>query len=103
LLRDPEFKLKVERNLVPFVEHAIHFYLSGSVHVLEDWLNIISQFQREHFSMLIPDLVKERWDELTEMPGVYVKFCGAGGGGYFQVISTAQQPSAIFNSLTRIF
>jgi hypothetical protein len=71
--------------------------------MLEDCLSIISQFQREHFSMLIPDLVKEQWDELTDMPGVYVKFCGAGGGGYFQVISTTPQRSAILNSLIRIF
>lgn len=103
LLRDPEFKLKIELNLVPVVEHAIHFYLSGSGQMLEDCLSVISQFQREHFSMLIPDLVKERWDELSEIPGVYVKFCGAGGGGYFQVISTTPQPSKLFKNLTSIF
>lgn len=103
LLRDPEFKLKIERELVPVVEHAIHFYLSGSGQMLEDCLSIISQFQREYFSMLIPDLIKERWDELTELPGVYVKFCGAGGGGYFQVISTDEQPSAVTRNLIRIF
>ncbi len=99
LLRDPDFKLKIERDLVPIVEHAIHFYLSGSGQMLEDCLNIISQFQREHFSMLIPDLVKDRWDELTEIPGVYVKFCGAGGGGYFQVISTNKNKIDLPNSL----
>jgi len=103
LLRDPEFKLKIERELVPVVEHAIHFYLSGSGQMLEDCLSIISQFQREYFSMLIPDLVKEKWDELTELPGVYVKFCGAGGGGYFQVISTTTQTSTILRKLVRIF
>ena len=56
--------------------------------MLEECISIISQFQREYFSMLIPDPIKDQWDELIETPGMYVKFCGAGGGGFFQVITT---------------
>lgn len=90
-LKVPEFKMKIERELMPAVEHAIHFYLSGTGHMLEQCISVISQFQREHFAMLIPDHVKDQWDELIEKPGVYVKFCGAGGGGYFQVICTTAE------------
>jgi mevalonate kinase len=102
LLRDPEFKTRVTRELIPVVEHAIHFYLSGTGSMLEECLSVISQFEREYFSMLIPDPVKDQWDELIEIPGVYVKFCGAGGGGYFQVISTSIHPSLPINRLVSI-
>lgn len=90
-LGQEEFKVKVERKLIPMVEHAIHFYLSGTGSMLEECLRVISEFQREHFAWLIPDKVKEHWDQLVAMPGVYVKFCGAGGGGYFLVISTSER------------
>ncbi len=102
LLKDPEFKTKIKRELIPVVEHAIHFYLSGTGSMLEECLSVISQFEREYFSMLIPDPVKDQWDELIEIPGVYVKFCGAGGGGYFQVISTSNHPSGLFKNLISI-
>ena len=36
-LKDPEFKLKIERELVPAVEHAIHFYLNGSGQMLGEY------------------------------------------------------------------
>jgi mevalonate kinase len=102
LLKDPEFKTRIKRELIPVVEHAIHFYLSGTGSMLEECISVISQFEREYFSMLIPDPVKDQWDELIELPGVYVKFCGAGGGGYFQVISTSNHPSGLFKNLISI-
>jgi mevalonate kinase len=102
LLKDPEFKTRIKRELIPVVEHAIHFYLSGTGNMLEECISLISQFEREYFSMLIPDPVKDQWDELIELPGVYVKFCGAGGGGYFQVISTSNHPSGLFKNLISI-
>lgn len=102
LLKDPEFKTRIRRELIPVVEHAIHFYLSGTGSMLEECISVISQFEREYFSMLIPDPVKDQWDELIELPGVYVKFCGAGGGGYFQVISTSNHPSGLFKNLISI-
>jgi mevalonate kinase len=97
------FKVKVERQLIPMVEHAIHYYLSGTGLMLEECLHVISTFQREHFAWLIPDKVKEQWDLLVAMPGVYVKFCGAGGGGYFLVISASERELPGANELIRVF
>jgi mevalonate kinase len=88
MLTDHDIRIKIEHELVPMVEHAIHGYLAGAGTLLEQYISVIGQFQREYFSMMIPDPVKDLWDELMEIPGVYVKFCGAGGGGYFMVIST---------------
>lgn len=99
MLTDALIKQRIERELVPMVEHAIHSYLSGAGTMLEQYISVIGQFQREYFSMMIPDPVKDYWDELIETPGVYVKFCGAGGGGYFQVISTNKNKIDLPNSL----
>lgn len=97
-----DIKHAIERELIPAVEHAIHFYLSSAPSMLEECLSIISQFQRTHLSMLIPDDVLVQWDTLSKIPGVYVKFCGAGGGGYFLVINASKQPISQDIPLIRI-
>jgi mevalonate kinase len=102
LLENEENKLLVERELIPMVEHALHFYLNGSAHMLEECLSVISHFQRTYFEALIPDQVKTQWDEITAMDGVYLKFCGAGGGGYFFVISTGKELELENGMLIRI-
>jgi mevalonate kinase len=88
MLDNGDFKKNIERQLIPMVEHAIHFYLAGAGAKLEECVSVISDFQRIHFSSFIPEHTKIQWDTLTKMPGVFVKFCGAGGGGYFLVLTT---------------
>ncbi|MEO6132170.1 MAG: hypothetical protein ABIQ02_10000 [Saprospiraceae bacterium] len=98
-LLDPVFEEKIQRQYIPMVEHAIHFYLAGENRLLEECLSIISQFQREYFTEMIPDHVKKRWDELVNKPGVYVKLCGAGGGGYFMIITSGHLKELSFTGL----
>lgn len=88
MLHNNEYRIAIERQLIPMVDHAIHFYLSSTSAMLEQCLSVISQFQHEHFQAMIPASVRKRWDALTQQEGVYVKLCGAGGGGYFLVIHT---------------
>lgn len=83
-----DFSQRIQRELVPFVEHAIHFYLQGESQQLKDCLYLISLFQREYFTDMIPVHVSHSWDQLMMLPGVIIKLCGAGGGGYFMVLST---------------
>jgi mevalonate kinase len=101
-IKEADFCMKVERQLIPMVDHAIHFYLSGSAEMLEQCIGMISQFQRHYFSNLIPDSVKNQWDELVSHPGVYVKLCGAGGGGYFMVVSKISGLSDVFTDLINV-
>jgi len=101
-LQDSGFSEKIKRQYIPMVEHAIHFYLGGEGKMLEESISVISQFQRQYFTDMIPAHVMEKWDELTAIPGVYVKLCGAGGGGYFLVISTHQQKDLIQSELIKV-
>ncbi len=86
---------KIKRQLMPMVDHAIQFYMGGERKKLEATIADISKFQREYFEEIIPDKIKNQWDELMNQPGVYVKLCGAGGGGYFLVIDTVGELSNV--------
>ena len=86
-----EFRITLERNLIPIVDHAIHFYLSGTASMLEECISVISQFQRHHFTEMIPPIVREVWDGVMKKERVYMKLCGAGGGGFFMIISAARE------------
>ncbi len=86
---------KIKRELIPMVDHAIHFYLAGENKKLEETLGVISLFQREYFEDIIPEKIQAQWDDLVSKPGVYVKLCGAGGGGYFLVIDAGQQETSL--------
>ena len=85
------------------VEHAIHFYLTDSGQMLEECIRVISQFQRFHFPKLIPPIVQKQWDALIKISGVYLKFCGAGGGGYFLVISCRNETIPEMDDLIKIW
>ena len=76
----------IERELNPMVDHAIHAYIMQEPKLLEDCLAMVSSFQRKHFQMLIPDKVKALWDELSSHDGIYMKLCGAGGGGFYLIL-----------------
>lgn len=83
-----DFRRSIHRELIPVVEHAIHFYLLGVDAMLADCLAVISGYQREYFEPMILGSVRDKWDQLSARPGVHVKLCGAGGGGYYLVIDT---------------
>ncbi len=84
-----EFQLALERHLIPMVDHAIHFYLSGTATMLEECISVISQFQRKYFKEMIPPEVMEVWEGVMKKERVYMKLCGAGGGGFYMIISAA--------------
>lgn len=88
MCEDPQFLRQVRHELRPMVELAIHAYLQQAPDLLHQAIAAIALFQRRHFRAMIPPAVEARWDALSAMPGVQVKLCGAGGGGFFLVIST---------------
>ncbi len=51
----------------------------------------ISQNQFVNFSKMIPDNIKKFWEDGLETNEYFVKFCGAGGGGFFLVYAPEAQ------------
>jgi mevalonate kinase len=87
MLQQDAIRFEVERNLIPMTDHAIHFYLSGESTMLEQCISMISQFQRKYMAEWIMPDAQQVWDSVSGQRGVYMKLCGAGGGGYYLVIS----------------
>lgn len=97
LLNNIDFSQKVNNALIPYVEHAIHYYLAGQTQEMFLCLEQISKFQRLYFKDFIPENAREKWDEISSEGHGFMKLCGAGGGGEFLVFlrNRSNDPSLI--------
>jgi mevalonate kinase len=48
---------------------------------------LLSEFQFEHLSPMIPKLYRELWLDGIKTEDYFLKLCGAGGGGFIMGIS----------------
>lgn len=84
---DPHFHETNSKRLKEVVNQAIDICTGQVSGHLEPLIEQISTCQREAWSWMIPSAALTRWDEVNALKHTYVKFCGAGGGGYFLVFS----------------
>ncbi len=80
-LEDKSFSDRLNNQLMPFVDSAIQSYISGEVDSLLASANVISDFQAKYFEKMIPDSVKDIWNNGLETKKYSIKLCGSGGGG----------------------
>lgn len=71
-----------KEELVPLVNEAIQFAISGNWKELQQSWEAISYLQYDLFDFMIPDDFKSIWKEGLEGSAFKLKICGAGGGGY---------------------
>ncbi len=84
---DLQFHSGVTSTLTDLVHKAINICKGEVSGDLEIAIKQISYYQREAWSWMIPVSTLSKWDNITATGNSYVKFCGAGGGGYFLVFS----------------
>lgn len=85
---DPLFSRVITTTLKDHVDHAIQICTRTSAGDLSAIISQISDYQRKWWSWMIPPTALSRWDEISSSEkSSIVKFCGAGGGGYFLVFS----------------
>ncbi len=76
-----------EDVLKPITNHCIDNFLSVDIDLLLKNFKLLSAFQHEHFSPMIPKLYRELWGEGLSSNDYSLKLCGAGGGGFLMGIT----------------
>lgn len=80
---DEEFKSILTKELLPASQTCISTLLKNDEDNFKNSFEIISRFQLEHMDKMIPEHMKKLWIKGFESGKLYLKVCGAGGGGFF--------------------
>lgn len=95
-----------------FRKYLERYYLPAHHTLLESWLNAraadfwpalaqVSAIQFRHFTPMIPDTLRDLWQESLAQDAYQLKICGAGGGGY--MLGFAQEESTVAQLAARRF
>ena len=76
-----------EDVLRPITNHCIENFLNVNIALLLENFKLLSAFQHEHFSPMIPKLYRDLWSEGLTSNDYSFKLCGAGGGGFLMGIT----------------
>jgi mevalonate kinase len=76
-----------EDVLKPITNDCIENFLSVDIESLLLNFKLLSAFQHEHFSPMIPKLYRDLWSEGLRSQSYSLKLCGAGGGGFLMGIT----------------
>ncbi|MCC6814896.1 MAG: mevalonate kinase [Saprospiraceae bacterium] len=83
LMKDKDIESKFKLNVALNNSRAIEAIISQNMNqFIESWKKI-SQSSYEILYPLIPNSILEIWLQGLQSEKYYLKFCGAGGGGYF--------------------
>ena len=76
-----------EDVLTPITNNCIENFLDVDIDSLLKNFKLLSAFQHEHFSPMIPKLYRDLWSEGLVTNNYSFKLCGAGGGGFLMGIT----------------
>ncbi|MGZ3788524.1 MAG: mevalonate kinase family protein [Bacteriovorax sp.] len=85
--RNERFYNLCEDVLKPITNHCIDNFLNVDIDLLLKNFKLLSAFQHEHFSPMIPKLYRDLWGEGLSSNDYSLKLCGAGGGGFLMGIT----------------
>jgi len=81
--KDKFFNSILKEKLIPATQHSIDALLAADEINFENSFATISKIQLDHMDKMIPDHLKQLWINGIESGKLYLKICGAGGGGFF--------------------
>ena len=82
LHKDPIFKDKVSRLLVPYTNESIQSFLASDTETMYKSIDKLSRFQYEEMEYFIPSPFQKIVKNGINHGDYFMKLCGAGGGGY---------------------
>jgi mevalonate kinase len=94
-----EFNIAVQ-TLAALNRKAITYLQSGDKKSLFEVTSAISKMQYEHFSEMIPNNIKDSWEQGLESGKYSLKLCGAGGGG--MIMGMLANASININTVTNL-
>lgn len=86
--RNESFFNLCEDVLTPITNQCIENFLKVNLDLLLKDFKLLSAFQHEHFSPMIPKLYRDLWSEGLKSNDYSLKLCGAGGGGFLMGITS---------------
>jgi mevalonate kinase len=86
-INNSSFNDVCENALKPITNDCITNFLAADTTTLLKNFKLLSEFQFEHLSPMIPKLYRDLWVEGINSDDYYLKLCGAGGGGFLMGIT----------------
>lgn len=80
--RNPEYYIRLQKQLIPSVNEAIQAFLKGDIDSVRENFKSISNFQLKNMTEMIPEDFMSAWKTGLINGDYYLKLCGSGGGGY---------------------
>jgi mevalonate kinase len=98
--KDPVFAQNITGTLKPTVNALIDDFLAANWLDVETKMQLVSQFQLEHFLEMIPPGLRPLWQDGLNSGDYALKLCGAGGGGFLMGIARDQ---TVIETLNKAF
>lgn len=80
--KEENYKEAIDNELIPLNNKLIGTLLDGKGEEFFELLNQLSNFQLQYFDRMIPESVREIWQEGVDSKKYSLKLCGSGGGGF---------------------
>lgn len=102
MMENPEFRVAFNRDYLPANDGAADAFLNGRHDELFRHLSLITKFQLNYFSEMIPPAFVSTIEKLMSR-GICTKLLGSGGGGYLLVFSPANIDAETLPDSVKIF
>lgn len=80
--KDESYKKAIDEVLIPLNNQLIESLLEGKGKEFFGLLNKLSTFQFQYFDQMIPEVIRDIWQEGIATNNYSLKLCGSGGGGF---------------------
>ncbi len=98
-----QFYKKLTDKLLPAVRKGIHALLERKEDIFFSELSLISRFQADEFKPMVPELLRQDWENGLSSGEFYCKICGSGGGGFMLAFSrTCEAPDSLLSKFDLI-
>ena len=100
-MTDENFLNLFNNSFIPITNNCIHNLINNSTNFL-DSIKSLSKFTNENMNEMIPESIDKIWKSGLKSNDYFMKFCGAGGGGFFLAFDFKNNLKAKLNTFELI-